>query len=225
MAVVWSSDAETGDTTDFDSTGGTGTFDANAAAANLGSYGYRALGSGSGYGTLDNTTVSGWGTDLYMGFHLYIDSNYAPGAFTGTNIWEDVPNDFSGKNFGITDDSGGGSPDSWFTPVGFSTTNYSTDTWHWIVYRIRINDASTGGTQLWVDGTLVLSDLTQDYSGATAWFQKQVGVLSTNLGAGEFVYIDNIIIDDSTYPTEPTGGGTAVPVFLTQYMRRWGRGA
>lgn len=204
MAVVWSSDAESGDTTDFDSTGGTGTFEAATAAANLGTYGYRAVGSGSGYGTLDSGTVGTWATDLYMGFHLYIDSNYDPGAFVGTTILEVVPDDYSGKNFGIIDDSGGTSPDRWTTPAGTSTTNYSTDEWHWIVYRVRINDGSTGGTQLWVDGDLVLSNLTTDYSGATAWVQKQIGCLSTNLGSGEFIYIDNIIIDDADYPAEPS---------------------
>lgn len=219
MAEIFKIDFEDGDLNDFDSTDDNfTTLDAHADAAKVGSYGMRMI---EGYGYV-RKNMSGE-DDVYLGFHIYIDSNWTGSAYWGSirlatlmgNTYEDY------IRFGVRDNGGAGTLTYWTlrnaaSSLIESNTNFSLDEWHWIELHYRVNDASTGGYELWVDGDELYSDLEVDTSAETSIVNVQFEVQSGDpLGSGDFLYWDNLITDDASRVLEPTGF-SFLPLFKKQ---------
>lgn len=221
MATLFTCDFEEGDLTDFDGTHGTlsNIASASATAAKTGDYGMLIEGDGStvAYGYM---TVSE--TEIYIGAHIYIE-DFTVAGYRLIEVLGSYPSRFSSTGsarlFVRRWAGGDGSLTTWEDGGGHrSATNFSLDAWHWVEIRHRVNDASTGGWQIWIDGDLVFDYLAQDLSGSSSITAVVPGNRNDAYENGLNIYYDNVIGDDASRVTEPTeAGGTTLTVFTHHY--------
>jgi len=207
--LIYDIDLETGDLSEFDSDTGTGTQDAHADAANLGSYGFRTMGAGTAYGTVTLPDAECW-----IGFHFRIDPSMTMNQFGEIALFE---THLQGNSFVALRRyaSGSGAPDSWQIEGDIDTTNFATNTWLWIKLHLVPNDGSTGGFEMWIDGDAGISNLTTDTSGANMG-TSEFGAKNNELADGIWMHFDNILISETEGDiVEPTGGaGTSAAVIM-----------
>lgn len=224
MAELFNADFETGDLSQFDATvDNLATFDASTIATQTGTYGMRCVGAGTGHGYIDTGVGD---TDIYYGFHLYIDSGISYGAFLGSTILEILPSDFSTTvKISIINETGSAGAPTVFQieeagGLASSATNFATDTKLWIEVHYVCNGTGDAGVQVWVDGTSIYSNMTQTLSIGYIW-RNYLGVIAGSLGTDEFLYFDNFIADDAQRVVEPTDEeGSFIPIIQYSYMRR-----
>ena len=195
-------DAETGDTSQFTSTteSGTNTFRADDTAEDHGTYGFKLA--------LTNSTATAYGLKTFTDndtewhrFYIYIDpaidlnSNYAQ-----LYLFKLADGFTTLCDFGIYSQASG-TPTKWFfgyKSADVSSTNFSTGAWHLIEIK-WVRHASTGGVLLYVDGSLILSDVNQDTSAEYAdriYVGKTVSY-GANPDNGNYVYFDDIRGNDT----------------------------
>ena len=215
MASVFDIDFEAGNLNEFDSTGGAGlaTFDAHVDAAMVGSYGMRCIGAGAEYGKIAVGVAEVW-----FGFHVYIDPSWSMAQYTARSLLWMRTNTYYNRYFAAQRyTSGTGPPTHWELGGVRSTTNFSTGVQHWVVIRFHVADASTGGYQVWVDGTLVIDNAALDWSGYTTVLDVALGMID-NIATSEYAYFDSFLADDAGAPTEPTAGGaSALPIIMQMH--------
>jgi len=223
MAEIFASDFETGDLTDFDSstTSGDGSVSASTDAKKTGSYGCEFSSASSGDGYLTQYVGGDEASEFWLGFHVYLSSDISIANYGSVNLFRLRDDDFGYSYFtAYREASGDGPPTRWKTWDGQSTTNFSTDEWHWVVLHVRWNDSTTGGSELKVDGDTLYTDFNNDMSGKV-YLRDLFRIGSCPDGA--YMYMDNIILDDASEPTEPTdAGGTTMPIFLHHYKMAGG---
>lgn len=225
MATVFNINGENGD--DWSSYVGEGdnTFTKTSGSKKTGSYGFAADFAGTddtAYGTKSHASQ----TEYWIGFHLYISSGYDIGTYNKQYMyWPSPFNVYMGfvSKEAVT-------PDRWnFGGSGLSdeepTTNFSLGAWHWVVIHYK-DAASNGGMTVKVDGTTVYDDMDQDTSGWSSQTSIILGGYVCNSGApadGDYIYIDNVIMDDAGEPSEPTDGVESIIPYAAQYIIRMRR--
>jgi len=203
VASVFSLDFEDGTLNGFDSTPGTGTLDAHADAAKLGSYGFRIQGAGTGYGRMNVAKDT-----LYVGFHWQ-----AVGGFSSNERIVAIK-DGSGNNLAtIFIDA-----NQFYRQIGGGSSGYegTITTGQWYYIEILANyDAGGSNYEFWVDG------VSKDSQSSLSW-PGQIGRIYFGseyaYDASEGAYYDNIAADDSARVTEPTAGGESIVVLRRRRM-------
>jgi hypothetical protein len=218
-------DAETGNTSQFDSVtaAGVNTFTATTGSKNNGTYGFQLTGNSSSntaYSQLSFTTAD----EFYIRFYIYISSSFT------------MNDDFSAWDFLILRDGSTricrlkfrtlGDPDtivywdfSYRSDATTTTTNFSYDEWHRVEFRY-VRDAVNGGAQFWVDGDLVHDALGND-SSADYPDNFQLGnPLSTDVLDGS-IYFDDILGSTSAIGPYSDASGTSIPIIF-HHMKQQG---
>jgi hypothetical protein len=85
-----------------------------------------------------------------------------------------------------------------------SSTNFSTDAWHWITAHCVTGTGTVDGMQVKIDGTSIVNDFSYNWATGDTYFKRLNTGIFGSLATSEFLYFDNIIVDDATEPTEPT---------------------
>jgi len=178
---------------------GSATFALDGAAKNNGSYGYTFTpdSTNTAYGRKTFTAID----EIYVRFYIFIPTGFNVGTGAGEYVDVAMFNAVLSDEirFGIYTTSGG-VPNSWrfwvnYTPQ-YSTTNFSLNSWHRIEIRYY-KYASTGGGELWIDGTSVLSDYDQTISAQASSFYLGCELATSAPGAGDVLYFDDIKADTS----------------------------
>jgi len=194
--------AETGDESEFDSVteNGSWTFEASRDAEAHGTYGFKVtadgVDTGGAYGVKAFTEVDG---DLWVRIYLYVDSGLTlDGTYQGVWTLQIFDGGTLLGRFGIRS-AGTTTPSQWrgswqYAEYG-DDTNFSLDEFHYLEAHF-VQDASVGGTELYVDGDLIASDVNQDTSAYNP-DSIRVGLIGRACNSGHFVYIDDIKADTS----------------------------
>ena len=111
-------------------------------------------------------------------------------------------------------------PDEFEITYGSTTNRYSVslsaDTDYWLTFH-ALSHASTGGFEVLLDGVEVMSDFTTDTS---TYDDIDAFYIGPNSGSeppnASTIWVDSVIADDTTYPTEPTDGGGNAPTAALQ---------
>jgi len=221
--------AETGDTSQFNSTTveGTGTFDAHADALAHGSYGFRAIADGTNNEFRGNKTLSDL-TEIYFRVYFNIDPNMLLPASGGAFVCALMDGSTTLLRFGPRNSTGGAAaPNQWYcSGQGWSgtltTTNFTLDAWHYLDVHWLAGTGADGGATAWIDAnaTPLINDVDNNLT-AYAADGLRVGITDASvLAEGDYVYIDDIL-GKTTGPigvyTE-AGAGAAIPI-LAHYYR------
>ena len=220
--------AETGDTSQFNSTTveGTGTFDAHADALAHGSYGFRAIADGANNEFRGNITLSDL-TEIYFRVYFNIDPNMLLPASGGAFVCALMDGFTTLLRFGPRNSTGGAAaPNQWYISgqgmsSGLPTTNFSVGAWHYVDVHWKAGTGpADGGAVVLIDGDQAFDDINNDVS-AYAADGLRVGITDASvLAEGDYVYIDDIL-GKTTGPigvyTE-AGAGAAIPI-LAHYYR------
>lgn len=190
--------AETGDTSQFTSVTGAGTttFTATAGSKDHGNYGFALVYNGSNATAYGTKTFTASDIEWHR-FYIYVDplmdlnSTYSVLynfylISSGTQILK----------FGVYSQASG-TPTRWvfnyLSTAQTSATNFSLGNWHLIEIK-WVKDASVGGGALYVDSSLILSDLDQD---STAYTCGSIDIGNPSAGktpdAGNYIYFDDLI--------------------------------
>ena len=226
LAVI---DFETNDTSQFTSIvqAGSGTLTVadtykNTSEGGGGTYGVEVEivtgGASRAFGKKGFTTA----TSLYARCYVRLSSawagsNYNSGYFMRFN---DGTETFAGRGLQVGfDQTTGGVPYRWAWILAdgtelSSTTNFSLDAWHRVEIHY-VQDASVGGGEVWVDGTLIGSTLTKNTSAVEVDNLFAGYMLLMDSNAVGYFYMDDIKIDTSAIGAYSAGGGaSAVPAMM-----------
>jgi hypothetical protein len=101
---------------------------------------------------------------------------------------------------------------------GSNSVVLSPDTEYEIEMRY-VRHATTGGVQLWLDGTLEIDDLTHDTSaGSDLGYMILAQEISEGTGlAGSYTYFDDVEIASTRIGGGGGGGGSAVPIIVQMH--------
>jgi hypothetical protein len=216
---LWILDGESAGSTPWEWTaiteGGSATFALDAGAKNNGSYGYKftANASDDAYGRKAITAVD----EIYVRFYLFIPTGFNVGSGGGESCFIAMFNAVLGDEvrFGIGSSIAAGEPTAWNLWVNYtnntSTTNFSLNAWHYIEIRY-LKHASTGGGECWVDGTKIVSDLDQAIAAQATQFYLGCQYQTSDIGAGDYLYFDDIKADTSQVGAYADAGGAAIRI-------------
>lgn len=192
-------DAETGDLSQFTSSAeaGTNTFRNDAGAKDHGSYGFKLSFAGTNATAYAYKTFAAADTEWHR-FYLYVPSSFDINA-TYNDSWLFGLKDGGSHvgQFGVRAIYGSTKPVQWGFRYAYtnqnSNTNFSVDAWHLIEIKY-VRSATVGGMALYVDSSLVMSDLDQDTS-AIYPDESYLGHVQnvTTPTNGSYIYYDDLI--------------------------------
>lgn len=217
--------AETGDTTQFSSVnqalGSYFVAERDAAFTLYGSYGYKAgffSNADLCYGTTAFTNQS----EVYVRAYMYISPNYKVAAAGNSIKILSLVSTSSQElvSLYLLANGATNSINSWSTFIdtaGFiiTPTNFSTGNYHKIELHFKAGSGANGGGQIWVDNTLLASNLTLNLSSFLA-NTLIVGPSTTGINSiqGSYLYFDDIKVDSF-----PTGAPVRIPNYHNLYTK------
>lgn len=216
---LWIIDAEEGDTSEFTSVTqeGSNTFLADVAAKNNGSYGFKC--------TFDGVTDDCYGLytdsardEIYVRFYVYISADITFNdawashyicLLTNTG-WTNVVRFEVGSNADKV-------PYRWIIQglnldYLVSSINFSLGAWHYIEIH-WVKHATTGGAEVWIDGTKIKDDLDNNTDAAQIdkyYFGGKASSTEPDT-SGDFYYIDDIKADTQYIGAYSEAGGGLSP--------------
>lgn len=203
---VFIADAEEGDTTDFTSIdiSGTSTFDASIDTVKYGTYSYEAhynnTGADKTWGikeiTADDET---WGrVYFWLPTSPITTTGWTKGAVIELRTDTQVALQIGMRSFGSE------YLERWYLQyrdssddltTAESTTNWTTGAWHLIEWYYKAAAGESGGTQVWIDSTLVFDDIDKNTNGMLIT-SVAVGCENIDSNFGEhYFYFDNLRVD------------------------------
>lgn len=219
--------AETNDLSQFTSytIEGSMGFATDADAKNQGSYGFKITGDGANNQADGYITLGSAQSEIYARAYVNIPSD-ADCATWGAIYFIDLRDATSSiARVGFQFDASG-NPLRWAGYLGASSiiatvTNFTTGVWHYVELRY-LKDASTGGVQIWVDGTSIVSDLDQATTKDVTIVRLGSTGASSILADDDYFYWDDAL-GASTGPigaySDVAVGGLDIPIAIYHYLK------
>jgi hypothetical protein len=189
---------------------GTNTIALAAAALNNGSYGYRVAFDGTNegcYGTYSYTNQ----TDLYFRFYVRINTGFNTPSDGLVALCSWYAGGSVAARVGILSD-GGTTPNTWrlindWAGSASQTSGFAIGSWVRIEVRLVVH-ASTGGWQVWVNGTFLEDHLTFNTAGyATNSIRIGNDLAFAVPGSGDSIDFDDLKCDTAYIGAYAAAGG------------------